>query len=224
MRHKAKAPGLGNRILYLRRLGYEALEARRLLATNVLRVDVDSMAPVPDGASWASAYASLQAALDRAAVLNMDGNANNDVSQIWIAEGTYIPTKLSDADGNGTIDTDPRSATFSLLDGVSLYGGFAGTESTLDEREPAVDGVFPHETILSGDLGRNDAVNIATANLLTDATRQENAYTVVTAIDLTQPTTLDGLTITGGNANASTARLRTPTVTAAGSTMAVPVR
>ena len=176
---RRRLPGLGNRTLYLRRLGYEPLETRCLLATNVLHVDVDSLAPVPDGASWASAYVSLQAALDRAAVLNADGNAENNVAQIWIAEGTYIPTKLSDADLDGIIDTDPRSATFSLLDGVSLYGGFAGTESTLDEREPAVDGVFPHETILSGDLGQNDAPNIATANLSTDPTRQENAYTVV---------------------------------------------
>ena len=144
VRHKAKVAGLGNRTLYRRRLGYEPLEARCLLATNVLHVDVDSIAPVPDGASWATAYVSLQAALDRAAVLNADGNAENDVSQIWIAEGTYRPTKLSDADLNGTIDTNPRSATFSLLNGVSLYGGFAGTESTLDQRVPAVDGVFPH--------------------------------------------------------------------------------
>ena len=179
----------------------EPLESRHLLSTNVLHVDVDSVAASPDGDIWASAYVSLQDALDCAAVLNADGDAENDIAQIWIAEGTYIPTALSDADGNGTVDTDPRSATFSLVDGVSLHGGFAGTESTLDEREPAVDGVFPHETILSGDLGQDDAPDIAVSDLLTDATRQENAYTVVTALDFTQSATLDRLTITGGNSN-----------------------
>ena len=202
--------GSGNRTLYLRRLSYEALEARRLLATNVLHVDVDSLAPVPDGASWASAYVSLQAALDRAAVLNADGDAENDVAQIWIAEGTYIPTALSDADGNGSIDTDPRSATFSLLDGVSLYGGFVGTESTLDEREPAVNGVFPHERSSRAILAKTTRPTSPQRDLVTDATRQENAYTVVYARDLTQPTTLDGLTITGGNANASSHSYESP--------------
>ena len=156
VRRKARDAGRGDRTTgsNLRRLIVEPLEARRLLAGNVLRVDVDSVAPVPDGASWPSAYVSLQAALDRAAVLNADGTSLNNISQIWIAEGTYIPTAHIDADGDGYIDTNPRSASFSLLNGVSLYGGFAGTESTLDQRDPAIDGVFPHETILSGDIGR----------------------------------------------------------------------
>ena len=156
MQPKAMTPGLGNRSAHLRRLGYEALEARCLLAGNVLRVDIDSVSAVPDGTAWQTAYVSLQAALDRAAVLNADGISQNDVSQIWIAEGTYIPTALSDADLNGTIDTNPRSATFSILDRVSLYGGFVGTELTVAGRQRTVDGGFVHEAILSGDLGRND--------------------------------------------------------------------
>ena len=97
--------------------------------------------------------------------------------------------------------TPTTLSLFSLLNGVSLYGGFAGSESSLDQRDPAIDGVFPHETILSGDIGRNDAPNIATSFLSDVPTRQDNAYTVVTASGYSQPRTLDGLTITGGNSN-----------------------
>ena len=202
MRLRAKHAGRSGRTrgLHGRRLGGELLEARCLLAANVLRVDVDSVAPVPDGTSWQTAYVSLQDALDYAAVLNADGTSLNNISQIWIAEGTYIPTARIDANGDGFIDPDPRCATFTLLNNVSLYGGFSGTESTLNQRDPAIDGVFPHKTTFSGDLRGNDAFNIPTANLSDAPTRQDNAYTVVIGVGYGQPMTLDGLTITGGNA------------------------
>ena len=47
--------------------------------------------------------------------------------QILVAAGMYKPT------------TDPtdRTATFQLKSGVALYGGFAGTETSLDQRNPA---------------------------------------------------------------------------------------
>ena len=63
------------------------------------------------------------------------------------------------------------------------------------------DGVSTHETILSGDLHQDDAPNLAGPSLLSHAARQDNAYTVVTANDLTRPTVLDGMTITGGNSS-----------------------
>ena len=154
-------------------------------------------------------------------MLNADADAENDVAQIWIAEGTYIPTKLSDADLNGAVDTDPRSATFSLVDGVSLYGGFAGTESTLDEARTGRRRRLPPR---NGPLGRSRPERRRQhrhGEPVDRPTRQDNAYTVVTARDLTQSTTLDGLTITGGNANVSGASSSTPTVLAAGSTTVV---
>ena len=43
-------------------------------------------------------------------------------TEIWVAEGTYKPTTGTD-----------RSATFSLPDGVVIYGGFSGVETARDQ-------------------------------------------------------------------------------------------
>jgi hypothetical protein len=71
-------------------------------------------------------------------------------------------------------DTGVRTATFQLVAGVALYGGFSGTEAELEERDIAT-----HATILSGNLGSGKSCNVATG--ATGAT-------------------IDGFTITGGNA------------------------
>ena len=149
----------------------EPLEDRRMLS--VLFVD-DDAASGGDGLSWGSAFDDLQAALDRASVLRADADADNDVDQIWIAEGVYKPSAAR-------VPDDPRTAAFSLRNSISLIGGFAGTETTLDERNVAA-----CETILSGDLG------IVGEN-------SDNVDSVVLCASDTEAT-LDGFTITGGNA------------------------
>jgi hypothetical protein len=78
---------------------------------------------------------------------------------------------------------DPRDATFVLTGGVSLYGGFFGRETTLEERD-----LLRNKTILSGDLG-------------TKGDTSDNAYHVLLAIGNLDGTVLDGLTLTDGNAN-----------------------
>ncbi len=80
------------------------------------------------GTSWAAAYGSLQSALNTAA----------PGDQVWVAQGTYTPSPM------GNTDT-----SFYLQDGVSIYGGFAGAETTLSAR---ADTTGMH-TILSGNLG-----------------------------------------------------------------------
>ena len=80
-----------------------------------------------NGTSWANAYKNLQVALAAAT----PGN------QLWVAAGTYYPT-------NGF----NRSLYFRLRTGIALYGGFAGNETLLSQRKPAV-----HLTILSGNIG-----------------------------------------------------------------------
>jgi predicted outer membrane repeat protein len=115
-----------------------------------------------DCASWKGAC-PLQTALAKA----VGGE------EIWVASGTYKPTTGTD-----------RAATFQLKEGVAVYGGFNGTETTLDERDPAV-----NVTILSGDLNGDDVDFLHNT---------ENVYHVVTGAN---DAILSGFTVTGGNAN-----------------------
>ena len=118
-----------------------------------------------DGTNWTDARNYLQDALVYDA-------AEGD--EIWVAEGTYRPDQ-----GGGKILSD-RTATFDLRDGVSIYGGFAGTEHSRAWRDWTV-----NQTILSADIGTPDNQN-------------DNSYHVVKGAD---NAVLDGFTITGGNAN-----------------------
>ena len=80
----------------------------------VLYVDDDSACIGLCGDSWANAYKNLQAALSAA--------ASSD--QIWVAEGVYYPG-------------GHRTSTFTLKNEVAVYGGFKGTETQVDQRNPA---------------------------------------------------------------------------------------
>jgi hypothetical protein len=134
-----------------------------------------------DGTSWANAFGSLQGAID---AVSREGD------QIWVAQGTYRPTAYVDSN----VTSDPRSRSFVLKGGVQIYGGFAGSETAVNQRN-----VVANPTILSGDFNSNDS-----ATWPPDASRNDNAYHVVVALNQSKPITLDGLTITAGNANNST--------------------
>ena len=97
------------------------------------------------GTSWATAYSSLQAAI------------RSGATTIWVARGVYTP-------GNEHRDS------FQLRPGLKLYGGFAGTETRLSQRNWVV-----NKTILDGN----------------------GAYHVVTGAT---GAVLDGFIVTGGNA------------------------
>ena len=112
-----------------------------------------------NGASWADAYNSLQTALGAA----VSGD------QIWVAKGTYPTTTGSD-----------RTASFTLRNGVAMYGGFAGTETSLSKRNPA-----SNLTILTGDIGAQ-------------GDSSDNAMHVVQAGVVTRSAILDGFKILGG--------------------------
>ena len=88
---------------------------------------------------------------------------------------TYTPTAGTD-----------RSATFQLIDGVSIYGGFAGSEASLGERDWET-----NETILSGDLLRDDGPDFTN--------NSDNSFHVVTGSGTDGTAILDGFTITAGN-------------------------
>ncbi len=111
-----------------------------------------------DGSSWANAFTDLQSALGA-----------STCTEVWVAGGTYLPTSVA-----------TRSATFQLKNGVALYGGFAGTETSRSQRDWT-----RNLTILSGELGAVDYLF-------------DNSYHVVTGAT---GATLDGFTVRDGYAN-----------------------
>ncbi|MBI1826289.1 MAG: FG-GAP repeat protein [Planctomycetes bacterium] len=133
-----------------------------------------SAPPGGNGLSWGTAYNDLQQAINHA-------NATRGIVQaIWVAEGTYKPTRR-------VVQSNPRTAMFLIPDGVDLYGGFVGLESSIDQRD-----VEHHPTILSGDLMGNDGPDFSGY--------EDNALHVVVANELYHPVAIDGFTIVGGNA------------------------
>ena len=119
-----------------------------------------------DGTSWSNSFGGPLGVRNALAVA-VSGD------QIWVAKGLYLPT--SDGD---------RSKSLVMIDGVDVYGGFAGTETSLQQRDPVL-----HETTLSGDLAGDDATN----------GDSENSCHVVRGAYAR----LDGFTITGGNSDGS---------------------
>lgn len=128
--------------------------------------------------SWDKATRYLQDAIEIAR------NSNGFFNEIRVAQGVYRP------DDGGGHASDNRQASFELLPGVTVRGGYAGKgQPDPDARDP---NAFP--TILSGDLRDNDDGFDHNG---------ENSYHVITATGVDGTTVLDGFTVRGGNANAS---------------------
>ncbi len=152
-----------------------------LLADTIFVRDADTII-ISDGSSWNSAFRDLQSALDIA----------EPGDEIWVAKGRYIPAPA-------LLSPAARSDTFTLPDDVAIYGGFTGSEANLNDRRPE-----SHLTVLSGDLDNNDLIDESGITRDPGSIRGQNAYSVVTAPPGNDPTTiLDGFTITGGAATAT---------------------
>jgi len=119
-----------------------------------------------DGSSWANAYTDLQAGLDAAAT---DAN-------IWVANGTYT--------------RGDKSKYYTFSKKMNLYGGFSGSENSLDERV-----IENNLTILSADHNGDDASGDLVAN------RSDNSLHVMRIMESANDGLIDGFTISGGHAN-----------------------
>ena len=97
----------------------------------------------------------------------------------WVAEGIYSPAPPG----------GDRAATFRLINGLAIHGGFAGIENALDQRD-----LVTNITLLSGDLNQDDSE-------LTRRSRCDNSYHVVAARHTDSTAILDGFTINAGNAD-----------------------
>ena len=142
---------------------------------NIIFVDKNATGS-NNGSKWDDAYTNLQDALDN----------YTTGKEIWVAKGTYQPSG-----SNG------RNNTFEItVNRTKLYGGFAGTESSFNQRDLSV-----NQTILSGDINDDDTGVSFTGN-----NRSENLYNVLTVNTL--ETTIDGFTISGGQADGTTSNTR----------------
>lgn len=126
------------------------------LARGVVYVDA-SASGANDGTSWANAYTSLKAAVDTSPA----------ASEIWVATGTYKPGAA-------------RADSFTLKEGMALYGGFTSGMTSLAQRDWNA-----NPTILSGEIQG-------------DAFLTNNAYHIVVA---NTNGVLNGFVLTGGCAN-----------------------
>ncbi len=149
----------------------------------IIYVDDDATG-ANDGSSWGNAYNYLQDAL-------ADANSAEKPVEIRVAQGIHKP----DQGKNQTLGD--REATFQLINGVTLKGGFSG----LGKPDPNAWDLDVYEVILSGDLNGDDAEVRDPCDLLGEPTRSENSYHVATGAGTDETAVLDGFTVTGGNAD-----------------------
>jgi hypothetical protein len=135
---------------------------------NTRFVNVGLATGANNGTSWADAFQGVDGIqVGLAAAVPGD--------EVWVAQGLYKPTA-----------TLTRTIAINLKSGVSIYGGFAGTETSLAQRD-----FVSNVTTLSGDLAGNDGSSVFT----------DNSIHVLNGVSAPSSAVLDGFTVTGGNAN-----------------------
>jgi cysteine-rich repeat protein/predicted outer membrane repeat protein len=154
----------------------ESVNGKSICSACIIMVDHNATSNRQDGMIWLTAFKDLRMATERAATWIRDDRCFK--TEIWVAAGTYVPTK----DGR-------REAAFSLYNNVAIYGGFAGNESSRDQRDWQ-----NNKTTLSGDLDGNDE---------SDQDRSENSYHVIRCKDIDETAVLDGFWLVGGFADES---------------------
>lgn len=138
---------------------------------NIVYVNAAVVGGLNNGTSWANAYASLY---DAMAAPPAQGRM-----EIWVAKGVYAPKP-----GAASAISNDRNLSFVLRNNLVIYGGFAGNETHIGQRNPRL-----NETILTGEIqSAGDADN-------------NNSYHVLTANGVDNTSMLDGFTITKGYSN-----------------------
>ena len=149
-----------------------ALSLTTLAHAEVRYVSASLTTGAGNGTSWADAYRGPDA-------LTVAIAASTAGDRLWVAAGRYTPTTTGD-----------RAAAFIPKTGVTILGGFAGGETVESARNPAV-----NVALLTGDLAGNDDAWPRTTG------RGENSYHLFRATTTDASGTVDGFTLTGGNAD-----------------------
>ena len=166
-----------------------------------------------DGSSWEHASGNLQEMINE---LYDDGTKG--AGEVWVAAGEYVPKHyLPGTELPNTQNSSNQYLSFYMRDGISVYGGFVGDETSLQDRQTKEDGLpweFKHQTILRG--YRSTGVDDSGLLSWNETTKRwtlsagESAHVVwfapepeedgMTIGSFKHTTRLDGVTIQGGNA------------------------
>ena len=147
--------------------------------------------------SWDNASANLQAMIDELAE-----SGDGQPGEVWVAAGEYEPlTQL--------IPGTSHTASFRMRNGVSVYGGFAGSESSKTDRAKVPDGMpwqFVNKTILSAAYYSADNLEFSNNKWTTTSDSRHVVWfaPMEGEADFTMPTYLDGVTVRGGYAQGGT--------------------
>ncbi|MGA9639156.1 beta strand repeat-containing protein [Flavobacterium sp.] len=152
------------------------------------------------GTSWENATTEVAYALVWANINK--ANFTTTPLQIWAAGGTYKPL-YSPEDGTNFGTNQNRLNTFLMVKNVQIFGGFAGTETILTDRNLSL---TTNKTTLSGDFGTADVVTGSGESLSITENDSNAAHVILSAGDV-GTALVDGFTIRGGNANLSSTTL-----------------
>jgi len=151
-----------------------------------------------NGSSWENAYVYLQDALATAQSPEMEKPL-----EIRVGQGIYKPNLgrfpiwhpgMADYSPGVLPSDEGRTASFCLLNGVTIKGGYAGA----NEPDPNSRDIRLYKSILSGDLNGDDIEVDDPCDLLDEPTRIDNSLEVVSSSHNDANAVIDGLTVTGG--------------------------
>lgn len=145
-----------------------------------------------DGSSWDKASGDLQKMIDELATIDAPG-------EVWVAAGTYRPTTQ-------IIEGVQYAASFRMRDGINVYGGFAGSETSKAGRtKGTMPWIYSNKTVLMGaDYDDNSAEWIENSSQwnVISSTRHVVWFAPMSGeVKFKYTTVLDGVTIKGGAAN-----------------------
>lgn len=176
------------------RISVGAYEYQYLPATRIRYVKPTATG-TGDGSSWDNASGDLQKMIDDLA----DNNVSQQAGEVWVAAGTYKPQSQ-------LISGTAYSASFRMRDGISVYGGFAGWETSKQERaKGTMPWDFTNVTVLEAAYYESKLAWTNSKWTVGSDSRHVVWFAPMSGeSDFTRITTLDGVTVQGGYAQGNT--------------------
>ena len=176
------------------RISVGAYEYQYLPATRIRYVKPTATG-TGDGSSWDNASGDLQKMIDDLA----DNNVSQQAGEVWVAAGTYKPQSQLISGMN-------YSASFRMRDGISVYGGFVGNETSKQERaKGTMPWDFTNVTVLEAAYYESKLAWTNSKWTVGSDSRHVVWFAPMSdESDFTRITTLDGVTVQGGYAQGNT--------------------